>query len=76
MNRQQRAKRQVLERTIADMDGAERRALADLHRAGYRFQSLRKAREHLASLRTIDRLQQDPDALAEALTNQTRKDTQ
>lgn len=74
MNRQQRAKRAVLERTLASLDAVERRAIADLRGAGYRFQTIEKARQHLAALRTLDRIE-DMDDLAEAFADRMRKDT-
>lgn len=67
-----RAKRAVLHRAVESLDATERRLLADLRLAGYRFTSMDQARRHLKKLRTIDQFK-SPDDIAEALIETERR---
>lgn len=61
MKRDDRRKAAALESAVALVDAAERRAIADLHRAGFGYQSIAVARRRLSALRTLSRFVQDPD---------------
>lgn len=54
MNSQDRSKQAALEEIMARHDGFERRTLADLRNAGYRFGSIASARRRLAAERTLN----------------------
>lgn len=53
MNARDRNKAALLESIMTRHDAAERRTLADLRRAGYRFRSIESARQRLAAQRTL-----------------------
>lgn len=64
--RADRNRHTVLDRVLAEVDGAERRALADLRSAGFRFETLAAARRHQATVRAFHRFDRDQDAEAVA----------
>jgi len=70
-----RSRNAALERRLADLDGFERRVLADLRLAGWRFQSVAAARRQLGTIRAVTRFNtdHDADALAAALTSNKRR---
>ncbi|MFF1633951.1 hypothetical protein [Leifsonia sp. NPDC058248] len=53
MNAERRRKLEVLEREIGNLDGTERRVLANLRAAGYSFRTTAQARQWLAAERTL-----------------------
>lgn len=53
MNARDRNKAALLESIMARHDAAERRTLADLHRAGFRFRSIESARHRLKVQRSL-----------------------
>lgn len=56
MKQAQRWREAKLESTIARVEAAEKRALADLQAAGYHFHNIQGAKQHLARLRKLRRL--------------------
>jgi hypothetical protein len=53
MDRKMRARRERFESIMSRVDGAERRALADLRNLDYGFKSLHEARMYRARLRAL-----------------------
>ncbi|MCI2959530.1 hypothetical protein MN032_17735 [Agromyces atrinae] len=53
MKRGRRDKLVALERVLGNLDGAERRALADLRQAGFGFRTVEQARHWLKAEQTL-----------------------
>lgn len=71
----ERGKRTVLVTSLDRLDGWERRVLADLRTAGYKFRTIEAARRYRATLEAVEKFHadEDADALAEALKTKRRR---